>query len=383
MQPRILKHEKLALRVWRALALIFTASALTLSLGKKPPKARAVSSPSAPIEATRRRPDAEETREAISAGYALGASGDADALEALIAIAERGEPKSSRATLDGIAQIGGDRARQFLAQRFSQAAAAELPALASALATLGDAPARALLQSAARSAGVATRGAALAALATLDTPDVREYMLLALDDADPSAAAAYFADCREPRALPALERLARDGNPALRRTAIDALLAQGVAAQPALVRLLSEDDELCDALLEGQPRTVEARQALRKASVARLREGALTGGRVFDFLQRDLSRDAREALLQAARDAASSESAMNALSARGDGESLRALSTLANDGDAGLAQRAACALFTQPDSRSLPFLLRLPRADSKSQAGAALVHINARAARPI
>jgi len=383
MQPRILKHEKLALRVWRALALIFTASALSLSLGKRPPKARAASSTSAPLEATRHRPDAAETRDTLGEVHALGASGDAGALEALIAIAERGEPKLLRATLDGIAQIGGDRARQFLAQRFSEAAAAELPALASALATLGDAPARALLQSAARSARVATRGAALEALLTLDTPDVREFMLLALGNADPSGAAAYFVDCREPRALPALERLARGGNSALRRTAIDALLAQGVSAQPALVRLLSEDDELCDALLEGQPGTVEVRQALRKASVARLREGALTSGRVFDFLQKDLSRDAREALLQAAHDAASSESAVNALSARGDGESLRALSDLADDGDPGLAQRAACALFTQPDSRSLPFLLRPPRVDSKVQAGAALVHINAPGARPI
>jgi hypothetical protein len=369
--------------VWRALALIFSASALTLALCAKAAESRAPaphgSAPATPLQPP---PSAAELapRERVQA---RGANLDGAALEALIATAEQGEPELLSATLEGIAQIGGDRARQFLVRRFSEATDAELPALASALASLGDAGARAALQSAARGARPARRGAAFEALATLDTADVREFMLQALAEVEPTAAINYFLDCREPRALPALERLARSGDALQTRAAVDALFAQGTGAEGAILRLLREDDELSDALLEGQQATSLAHQALRRASVERLRAGALTLGSVFEFLQRDLSSDAREALVQAARDPASSETALNALSARGDSGSLRALDALANDADQLLAQRAACALLSQPDSRSRPFLLRSNRANLKSEAAAALVRINAPGARPI
>jgi hypothetical protein len=220
-------------------------------------------------------------------------------------------------------------------------------------------------------------------LSTLDTADVRDFMLQALAFVEPSAAAGYFLNCREPRALPALERLAKSGDSSQQRVAIDALLAQGVSAQPTLLRLLREDDELCDALLQGQPSTPLARQALRRASIERLRAGALTSGWVFEFLQRDLSGEAREALVEAARDPASRESALNALSVRGDSGSLRALSSLANDVEHSLAQPAACALLSQPDSRSRPFILRSNRANLANEAASALERINATGARPI
>jgi hypothetical protein len=177
--------------------------------------------------------------------------------------------------------------------------------------------------------------------------------------------------------------VARHGDADQRRVAIDALFAQGTSAEDTILRLARADDELCDALLDGQPRTPAARHALRRASIARLREGALSGGPVFQFLQRDLSGEAREALVQAAHDPGSRDSALSSLSARGDSGSLRALSTLSDDVERGLAERAACALLSQPDSRWRPFLLRANRARLPDATAAALERINAPRGRAI
>jgi hypothetical protein len=370
------------LYVWRALAFGFSISALTLALYARHAKSRAPSVRYAPASAALPAPVADELPAWVP-DSGPSASSDGAALEALIAIVQRGERAQLSAALAGIAEIGGDRAREFLARRFDQAIDADLPELAGALATLGDAPARALLRHAARSLRPAARSAAFDALSTLDTEDVRELMLQALSNVEPSAAVGYFSNCREPRALPALERLAQRGDESLRRAAIDALFAQGASAEATILRLLREDDALCDAMLEGQPTTQVARQALRRVSIDRLRAGALTMGPVFDFLQRDLSNEGREALVQAARDPASSETALNALSARGDLGSLRALDALANDSEQSLAERAACALLSMPDSRSRPYLLRPHRANLKTEAAAALLRINAPGARPI
>jgi len=380
-----LKTRQGATRVWQGLALAFSASTLVLTLCAKPAGSRARLLHAAATATTAPELQATDAVEqpTLATANALAVNDDDAALDALIALAERGDPKLSSATLDSIAQIGGDRARQFLARRFSAATDAELAPLASALATLGDAAAQTILQHAARSPRPAARAAAFEALATLDTADVREFMLHGLSEVEPLAATSYFLNCREPRALPALERLAKNGDSAQRRAAIDALLAQGASAEGAILRLLREDDELRDALLASQPMPPLARRALRRSSIERLRAGALTTGPIFEFLQRDLSSDAREALVQAARDPACSESALNALSARGDTGSLRALSALADDADQGLAQRAACALLSQPDSRSRPFLSRANRGNLQSDTAAALLRINAPGARPI
>lgn len=377
-----LRVDNRVLLVWQALALAFSASALTLLLCAKPAQSSARPSPNAAPKADAPPPPSPQLA-LLSQVHALRDDGTGAALSSLIAIAQRAEPRLSHAAFEGIAQIGGDRAREFLVRRFEAGDGESLPALASALATLGDAAARAVLENAAQSSRPMARSAAFDALSTLDSADVREFMLRALSFVDPSPAAGYFSSCREPRALPALERLAQSGDAALRRLAIDALLAQGASAEPALLRLLRKDDELCDALLEGQPSTPFLRQALRRASIERLRAGALTSGPIFDFLQRDLSRDAREALVQAARDPGSRESALSALSARADNGSLRALSALAVDADQDLSARAACMLLSRPDSRSRPFLLRSNRGDLTSETREALGRINAPGARPI
>ena len=377
-----LKVTALSVRVWRALAVTMSASALTLALCAQFLKPRPLTAHTGAAVAAATAPAFAELAP-LSRVAALRDSGDDAALEALIGIANRAEPKLRGAALECIAQIGGDRAREFLARRFQAAADADLPELASALATLGDAPSRALLKSAARASRPMARSAAFDALSTLDTADVRDFMVQALGFVDPSFAIGYFLNCRDPRALRALERLARNGDASQQRSAIDALFAQGSSAEPALLRLLREDDELCDALLQGQPPTPLSRQALRRASIERLRAGALTTGWVFEFLQRDLSSEAREALVLAARDPAARDSALSALSARGDIGSLRALSALANDVEQGLAEHAACALLSQPDSRSRPFLLRSNRANLRNEAAAALERINAQGARPI
>jgi hypothetical protein len=381
MQSVHLKPSPVTRTLWPALAITFSASALSLSLCakpaeslKRPPEAAAATELGRPIAPVR------ELRAAVST---LEASRDDAALEASIATVQRSDPQLRSTALQDIAQLGGTRARQFLIGRFTQATDAELPELATALAALGDSPARAVLQTAARGARPAARSAAFYALSTLDTADVREFMLQALGDAEPTAAADYFSNYREPRALPALERIARNGDSSQQRVAISALFAQGVGAETVVFRLLRENDELCDAVLEAQATTPVARRALRRVSIERLRAGALTTGRVFDFLQGDLSADAREALIEAARDPASSASALSALSARGDSASLRALSALSNDAERALAQQASCELLSQPDSRSRPFLQRVNRVELQREAGAALFHINAPGGRSI
>ncbi|HET7541734.1 MAG TPA: hypothetical protein VFK05_17790 [Polyangiaceae bacterium] len=369
-----------ALRAWRALALTLTASALTLALYPKPERRTVVALPSnavepAPALAVAVVAQPERVIVPRDTGNAVA--------DALLAAAQGDEPELRRAALEGIAQIGGDRAREFLARRFAAASDGQLSELASALATLGDAPARAILRAAARSPRPAARSAAFEALATLDGADVRDFMVQALDFMDPLPAAGYFADCREPRALPGLERVARNGDADQRRAAIDALFAQGASAEDAISRLVRDDDELCDAMLEGQPPTPAARRALRRASIARLRAGALTSGGVFDFLARDLSGEARDALVEAAREPSSRDSALSALSARGDSGSLRALSMLSNDVDPGLSQRSACALLSNPDSRWRPYLLRSSRANLPEATAAALERIHAPSGRSI
>jgi len=368
--------------IWRAFALTLSASALTLALcGRTVRSQKPVVRGDPPATDTTGHSDAESTAIVQSSG--LRENGDAAALEALIAIAERGEPRLLSGALEGIAQIGGDRAREFLARHFEAATDAELPAFASALATVGDDRARAMLRAAAGSARSATRSAAFDALSSLDTADVREFMVRALNSTDPLPAASYFLNCREPRAISGLEQAARSGDSDLTRVALDALFAQGASAEAAIDRLLREDDELCDALLEGQPPTLSARKALRRVSIARMHAGALTSERVFEFLQRDLSSEARDALVEAAHDPTTRQSALAALSARGDSGSLRALSALANDNEPGLAEHAACALLSQPDSRSQPHLLRSNGGHLREETAAALLRINAPGGRSI
>jgi hypothetical protein len=196
----------------------------------------------------------------------------------------------------------------------------------------------------------------------MDVPEVRELMLTRLNEREPPAAVInYFANCQEPRALPALERLVRDAPTELRSAVIASLFAQGESATPVIARLVRGDDELSDALLGASPSTAQARRVLRQASVLRLRAGAITEGAVFDFLEQDLSSEAREALLVAARDPASAERALMALWNRGDRASQSALQRLANDSDRGLAARAACTLRAEPGSSVRRFEPRFMR----------------------
>lgn len=369
---------------WPLLAIALSTSTLTLALCQKPEPPRATLALSDTHEAGPAGPDLAEP---APASHSNRPSDDPDeTLSALFASAQREEPALRRAALERIAEIGGDRAREFLARRFDAASDSELPDLAAALASLGDPQARALLRAGARSLRPAARSAAFDALSTLDSADVREFMVSALDFVDPSPAASYFSGCREPRALPGLERAVRNGDADQRGVAVAALFAQGASAESAILRLLLEDDELCDALLETQALTPTARRTLRRASIARLRAGAVTSGPLFEFLQHDLSDEARAALVQAAHDPGSRDSALAALAARGDSDSLRALSTLSNDGERGLAERAACALLAQPDSRWRPFLsdgMRRSRVRLPNETAAALQRINLPGGRAI
>jgi hypothetical protein len=372
---------------WRALALGLSALALALNgyAAFADPTARTRASTervraktAASVESsTEAAPFGEPTLQHVDARRD---SGSVAALETLIGLATK---QDSPAAVDAIARIGGDRARQFLSERLASAADPDLATFASALATLGDPAARAALRSAARATRTALRLAALDALRTLDTPDVRELMLSALLEPEPLAATSYFADVREPRALPLLERLARVASPEVAHAAIDALSAQGASAQGAILRLLHDDASLADALLQAPARSAAAVQAVRNASIDRLRQGAITAGPIYDFMEQDLAASTRDALVLAAHDPPSSDSALSALVRRGDSASLLALSQLANDADPEVALRAGCTLVSNPDSRSRVLLQRATQRSLQKQVAGALVQINAPGARPI
>ena len=358
MQPNLVRQPPQAASFWRALALGSTVAALMLTLyarqlpaplplshGSRHQAAQTVAAP---------RSDKPARQSELSRSNTTNENAEGGALEAL----------------------------PVLVQRFENASNDQLSQTANALAVLGGPAARAVLRHAAESPRSAVRAAAFEALLTLDTPDVREFMLNALNQAEPLLATGYFVDCREPRALPALERLAH-ADPELSRAAIGALFAQGAPAEPAIERLLSESAELSDALLAAEPISAVSRRVLRRSSIARLTAGAHVSGPIYDFLEQDLSDDARAALEQAGADPASAERALNALSTRGDRASLAALGRLASDLNPRVAVRAACALVSQPDSRSQTLLLRPNRGALARETAAALLHINAPGARPI
>ena len=313
-------------RVWRALAIGFSLTAVALNAFAQ------------------RAPHREVLELPSHSGPAPQATADEPALV---------PAPLARADAAGTGVAGNDSAAvALLSSRFNDAPDADLAEIAGQLASRGGPAAHEVLLRAAGSTRPAKRAAALDALATLDTPDVQAFMLEQLNGPEPSlGVVSYFADCQEPRALLALERLARRAPPTLRSAVLASLFSQGPDAEATVVRLLQGDEDLALALLETQPTTAAIRRALRQASVSRLRAGAITGGRVFDFLERDLSAEAREALLQATRDPASAPRALAALASRGDRASLDALQRLANDSDRELAARATCQLRAQTQAR--------------------------------
>ncbi|HYP99436.1 MAG TPA: hypothetical protein VER96_12270 [Polyangiaceae bacterium] len=329
MRRRVAGSAPLAERVWRAVAVGFTLTAIALNALAPTLSRQPISGPKA---------------------TATGASRRASVVQPVLETRHSNLPRERNDSAQPPADLAS------LTRRFREAPDADLTELASALASLGGPGARDVLFSAARSSRVASVTAALQALSNIDTPDVREFMLAQLNRKDPPLeAVAYFEDCREPRALPALEQLARASSLALRDAVIASLFAQGAEAEPVISRLLQMDDELADALLGAAPTTTEARRALRRASVQRLRAGSLTQGAVFDFLAQDQSSEGRDALEQAAHDPGSVTSALAALSKRGDPASLTALQRLANDSDRDLAVRATCRLRVGPNRGAFHF----------------------------
>lgn len=319
-----------------------------------------------------------DATEQIRLATALGEAKDEQAFDALTSLSARGASDVANAALHALAEIGGERARQWLEQRFSEAREAEQPQLALALATLGGEAARAsLLRAAKASPRSSTRDAARRALATLDSEEVRKWMLSELASAAPATAVAYFNDCAEPLALPALEALARGGEGELREQAVAALVAQGQSAHPALQRLLQGEPDTADAVLSAAKGVLALRPLLRADCIRRLRQGAITHGPVFDYLAEDLGSEALGALVSAAREEGSSEAAFLALAARGDPASRSALLMLSGDANPEVATRALCAQLRDPDSRARPTLLATRGDGTRGEVAAALLSIDA------
>ncbi|HEY5376034.1 MAG TPA: hypothetical protein VIK01_20280 [Polyangiaceae bacterium] len=358
MQPRVLTDCSASVRSWRKVALGLSTLALALT------GYRAL----APHESTVPCPPA---------AHAAALADEQAALPEPASRAPHGAPAAAPAVTDRPVAL------RLLRETLEHAPDSELSDATNAVIALGGAEAHALLRAATHSPRSALRDAAFSALVSVDTTENRDFMRAALNGPNAASALNFFLDCRDPQALPALEHLARSPLPELNRAALDALLAQGVRAESAFMRLLQADTELMDTLLTSPPHTPNARRALRAAAILRVHDGAISGGPVFDFLEQDLSAESREALLIAAHDPASADSACNALARRGDAPSLASLSQLANDSDAQLAGVASCALASDPDSRSRVPLERVRRESAHSVASRALTHINAPGARAI
>src|SRR5450432_56044 len=261
-----MKASLRALEAWRGLSCAASLLAIALTLWPKPvteARPHAV----VPPRVAQNEPAAPDPPETLSSVHALAENGDQAALDSLIAISQRGTTQVASAALKGIVQIGGVRARAYLAQRFTDGRLSELSELALALAQLGGAEAHEILLQAARSARVSAKDAAREALASLDTPDARSFMLEELSGTDATQAALYFADCQDARAVPRLEGLARDSTADLRRSAIAALFAQGESAHAAIERLLQGDEEVSNDVLESPAPTADLRQAQRATCI--------------------------------------------------------------------------------------------------------------------
>jgi hypothetical protein len=389
MQRAVLRQPAAEGSLWRGIALGLTALALGLSaysyLGQsadqaRPPNVHGSARETSAAKPSGKEPALSQAHEQPSVPAEVGGRA---AIETLISLAQRDDTTVASTALQSIGQLGGERALQFLSEQLRTAPDEGLGAVTNALASMGGPQARDALRAATRSPRSSVRDASFSALMGFDTADVRQLMLDTIDGPDPGPALSYFVDCHEPRALPALARLARSAPLELSSVALDALLAQGASAEAWVTRLLREDVELNDALLARPPHTLGALHALRSASIARLREGAVSAGPLFDFMERDLTNETREALLLAARDPASADAAVNALARRGDAPSLAALSQLANDSDRSLSARAVCALASDPDSRSRLPLQRASHGKGQATVARALLHINAPGARPI
>lgn len=384
MRTYVLKDCPASVHSWRTLALALSALAIALSgygrFVRQPSGAHAVSAahraalPGEPLVSGETAALADEphaaSREAAPAPREDSAMPHEDSAV----------PREA-----SLVPAGADRATalRLLSEKLQHAPDSELSDVTNALLELGGPEAFARLSAATRSPRSALRDAAFSALSGLDTVENRDFMRAALNGPDAAAALKYFLDCHDAQAVPALERLARSPLPELSGPALDALLAQGARAESAFTRLLEADTELMDAMLVSPPHTRNPRRALRAAAVARLHDGAISSGPVFDFLEQDLSDESREALAFAAHDPASADAACGALSRKGDAASLASLSQLASDGDPRVAGAASCALASDPDSRSRVPLERVLPGNAQGVASRALAHINAPGARAI
>jgi HEAT repeat protein len=215
----------------------------------------------------------------------------------------------------------------------------------------------------------AVRTAASALLRTMDLPEVRRLMLHELDGTDPDRvgmAVEYFADCLEPGAIPSLSRLAGDPRENVAAPATAALVAQGPIAYETLAALLHDSPAAASRVLAAAGNAPALRPLLRAAAVRRLREGSIRSGPALDYLASDLSPEALDALVGAARISHQPGPLLGAIGSRGDAAALAVLERLADDANADLAREASRAIAELGDPRARRSLLRAIRSDDRS-----------------
>jgi HEAT repeat protein len=311
---------------------------------------------------------------------ALGETGEASAVDALIALTA--SPPLAPVAYLALGRIGGARVQKLLAEQLLNGSDVDISPAAQGLARMGGSEAHQLLEQAAHSNREALRLAAASALADIDTPDVRAFMLRELGGTGAEAALGYFADAVEPQAVPLLERLARDRRGNLPVLAVQALVNQGAPGRAAIARLLHDDpnDDAVQAIFDSARTVLSLRPTLRAAAIERLRAGATSRGSWFDYLAGDLSGEARDALVAAARELGSSSSAISALASRGDTASVASLDQLSRDPDPRVAKQARSELLHTADSRALPALvaaLGSPEPETRQDAMIGLLEMNA------
>ncbi len=295
---------------------------------------------------------------------ALGATGDAGAVEALAKISREGSTGVRTEALTALGKIGGPQAVTLLSAALLDASGADVRSAATALAEMDDPGAKKALLTAAESDRRDVSGAAMDALADVDGDDVRALMLKKLGPGSPdahAAAARYFRSHPDEAVVADLSSMARHGGREASAEALTALAAiGGKDALAAITELASEPGTSQNGALSQLASMPGGREGARKIALSLLRSGGPAAHTAVSLLSEDASPEGRQALLDAARagDGTSAE-AMSALARRGDPASVKALSDLAQTGkDARTKAEALSALGQSGDPQVAGTLTR-------------------------
>jgi len=260
---------------------------------------------------------------------ALGASGDPRALPILQDLLTRTDGLFTNEIITALGELSRPEATNRLLE-LARTAPWRKALVYRALSRSSDPGAERALLSAAGSDATA-----LQAILELDTPDVRAFMLRALDGSDQrrvTTAAMYFGQHADARAGASLARLAQGTGVGV-EPALQALAAMGgEAAREALENVAGRTGPLQNFALQALAQQPDAEERARALALSLLEGPEDAPSAALTILARDPSAEARSALLSAAqRGDTHGTRAIWLLARRDDPQTLETLSAIARD----------------------------------------------------